>query len=262
MADNDLDRTQDPTPHRRQQMRAAGRVAQSQDLSSAVLLLGGLAALVLTGGALLDYLAAFLAGCLGGQGWSAWIGPRGADVTAHQWSVLVGGLSRVLLPVLALLAILAVGVNTLQTGFLFLPGRVVPDFSRVSPIAGWRRLFSRASAGRLGLGAVKVAAIATVAGLSLYGRREEIVSIAGLDLPRVALFAWEICLWTCVKIGLTLAALAIVDYGFARWKLERDMRMTPQEVREEMRLLQGDPQLAARRRGLQREISARVSSVK
>jgi flagellar biosynthetic protein FlhB len=217
------------------------------------LLLGGLAALVFTGGALLDYLAGFLASYLGGQAWMTWIGAGDDQLAASQWNALVSGLARVLLPVLGLMMLLAVAINMLQTGFLFLPHRLVPDFSRVNPLAGWGRLFSPSSAARLGFGIVKVAAIAAMAGLSLYDRREELMTLAGLDLPRIAMFAWDVCLWTSVKIGFALAGLAVLDYGVQRWKLERELRMTPQEVREEMRTLQGDPQVAARRRGLRRQ---------
>ena len=54
---------------------------------------------------------------------------------------------------------------------------------------------------------------------------------------------------------MALFVLAMLDYGFQRWKHEQDLRMTPQEVREEMRNLQGDPQVIARRRSVQRQLA-------
>jgi flagellar biosynthesis protein FlhB len=258
MAADDGEKSQDPTPHRRREMRERGQVAQSHDLTSAAVLLGGLTVLVFTGAALLEYLAGYLIGNLSGQ---AWMNTLGADATGasgtviNQWQTLTSGLAKVLLPVLGSILLLAVGVSSLQTGLLFMPSRVLPDMSRVNPVTGLGRIVSGRGTARMAFGLVKVVAIAAVAGASLYARREEIVSLSGMGLPGVAAFAWDVCLWTCVKIGFTLAALAVLDYGFERWKLERDARMTPQEVREEQRTMQGDPQVVARRRAALREMA-------
>jgi flagellar biosynthetic protein FlhB len=260
MAADDGEKSQDPTPHRRREMRERGQVAQSHDLTSAVVLLGGLTVLVFTGAALLEYLVGFLVGSLSGQAWMSTLGAEASGTVINQWQLLVSGLAKVLLPVLGSILLLAVGVNALQTGFLFMPSRVLPDMSRVNPIAGLGRIVSGRGTARMAFGLVKVVAIAAVAGASLYARREEIVSLSGLGLPGIVAFAWDVCLWTCVKIGFTLAALAVMDYGFERWKLERDARMTPQEVREEQRTMQGDPQVVARRRTAQREMAEQGSS--
>jgi flagellar biosynthetic protein FlhB len=242
-------------------MRAAGRVARSQDLNSALILLGSLLALVATGGALVDFLVSLMVGSLGGQSWTAWLnaGAGSAEQLAvDRWNVLAGGLAKVFLPVLALVALVALAVNVLQAGFKFLPERVVPDLSRVSPAAGLGRLFSGSSAVRLALGIAKIAAIVAVATVCINRRRDELASLAALDLAELVAYAWDACFWMCVEIGGALAVLAGVDYLFERWRFERALRMTPQEVREEMRELQANPQILARRRALasQRSVAA------
>jgi flagellar biosynthetic protein FlhB len=69
------------------------------------------------------------------------------------------------------------------------------------------------------------------------------------------------CLWTAIKIGLALFILGVLDYGYQWWRHEQDLKMTPQEVREEMKNLQGDPQVIARRKQVQRQIAMqRLSS--
>ena len=70
----------------------------------------------------------------------------------------------------------------------------------------------------------------------------------------------EILLWTVLKIGVALLVLAAVDYGYQRWRHEQELKMTPQELREELRNLEGDPQLRSRRKRLQRELSVKRSS--
>ena len=62
-------------------------------------------------------------------------------------------------------------------------------------------------------------------------------------------------IWTGIKIGVALLVLSILDYGFQRWKYERDLRMTPQEMREEMKNLEGNPQMIARRRQMHRQMA-------
>jgi flagellar biosynthesis protein FlhB len=258
MAEHNGEKSQDPTPHRRQQVRDEGRVAHSQDLSSAGLLLGSLVILMFTGGALLNYLGEVLVGYLSGEPWLSSVksgAPTGADWAVGQWTAVVPGLAKVLLPVLGLIMLLAVALNVLQMGVWFLPRKLLPDFSRVNPLAGLGRMFSGGSAVRLAFGLFKIAVVVATAWLSLYGQRHSIMALSGLDLPQLATGVWEICLWTCVKIGIALLALAILDYGYQRWKHEQDLKMTPQEVREEMRNLQGDPQVNARRRGVQRQMA-------
>ena len=72
----------------------------------------------------------------------------------------------------------------------------------------------------------------------------------------------QIVLWTAMKIGAALLVLAILDYAYQRWRHEQDLKMTPQELREELKNLEGDPQLIARRKQAQRNLAVgRVSSV-
>ncbi len=258
MAEYDGDKSLDPTPHRRQLAREAGQVARSQDLSSAGLLLGGLVVLFFTGGALLDFLIGLLTGYLGGSSWmSGTEAGQGMslEAIAGQWNSLMTGLAKVLLPLIALVTLLSIVVNVAQTGLLFLPGKLAPDFSRVNPLSGWGRIFSMSGGARLGFGLIKVAVIGLVALASLYDRREELMSLSALDLPQIAAFAWQICLGTCVRIGLALLALAVIDYGYQRFRHERELKMTPQEMREELRNMQGDPQVAARRRTVQAQLA-------
>ena len=254
MAEFAGDKTHDPTPRRRQKAREAGRVAQSQDFSSAVLLLGSLVLLLFAGGALVEFLADFLRASLGGSDWRSWAlaGDASGRLVTNQLGSLVPALTRLLLPVLAGTALLAVAASLLQTGFLFRPGRIAPDLSRISPLAGLRRVFSGASAARLVFGVFKIGVVAAVAFADLWSHREELVGLASLEPADLAVRASDLCLWTCLKIGGALLVLSAVDYLYQRSRLERELRMTPQEVREEMRELEGDPQIAARRRKLRR----------
>jgi flagellar biosynthesis protein FlhB len=254
----DSSKTHDPTPRRRQQARDAGQVAHSQDLASAVLFLGALGMLAFGGAALVQFLAESLKSGLSGGAWKSWIdsGDGGQGLIVAQWNALIPALARLLVPVLAGAALAGVAVHLIQTGFLFRPERIVPDLSRVSPLVGLRRVFSGASFGRLALGVVKVGVVAAIACGGMWSRREELASLTALDPVRLGTRAWEICWSTAVQIGLALLALAAVDYLVERWRLEGDLRMTPQEIRDETRELEGNRQRRGRRREPPRKISA------
>jgi len=250
MADQNGEKSQDPTPHRRQKARQQGQVAKSQDLASAVVLLAGMLALLLSGGALVDYLARLSREHLGGRPW------LDVDValTVVAYHAVVEGLARYVLPIMGLVLLAAVAVNLGQVGFLFVPDKLAPDLGRIDPFKGFQRLFSITTASRLAFGIFKILVIAAVAFASLYQERATILGLASLSLPQIALFLVETLIWTTVKVGIVLLVLAILDYGFQRWKHEQDLKMTPQEVREEMKNLEGDPHIVARRRAVQRQL--------
>ena len=258
MASEDAgEKSQEPTPYRRQQAREEGNVVHSQELISVGLLLGVLLALLYSGSQLVDFLGELTASHLGG---GAWLSTDSQTITS-QWTQVAWGLGKTLLPILGLALLLAIGLNLLQTGFLFVPDKAFPDFNRVNPLSGFSRLFSTTSLVRLALGIIKVAIVGTVAYWHLSQHRDQILLLATLDLGPMALTAWSLCIWTCLKVGLALVLLAIADYGWQRWRYEQDLKMTSQEVREEMRNLQGDPQLIARRRQVQRQLAMhRLSS--
>lgn len=249
MADQDADKTQDPTPHRRQQARERGQVARSQDLGSAALLLAGLSALLMLGEPLVAVMGSLAQHCLGDA-----IVSTDADAMLAQFSDLLWMLAPALLPVLVAMLVVAAGVNVAQVGLLFLPEKLAPDLSRIDPLKGFGRIFSLAGVVRLGFGFIKVVLVGAVAYAVLSGHRDSILALSGRGVPEIAVYLVESLLWTGIKMAAALLFLAVLDYGFQWWRQEQDLRMTQQEIREEMRNLQGDPQILARRRQVQRQL--------
>jgi flagellar biosynthetic protein FlhB len=250
MAESSGEKSQEPTQHRRQQAREQGQVPRSQDLSSAVLLLTGLSGLLMLGGGVVRFLGGFTRHQLG----EAWLSADAQFFTAH-WNATALELGTVLLPLLGLLMLAALALSLTQTGFLFLPERLVPDLSHIDPLKGLTRIFSLAGAVRLGFGILKIVLVAAVAYFSLAGQWETVLSMSGMELPALSRYMAEVLIWTSLKIAGALLLLALLDYGFQWWKQEQDLRMTSQEIREEMRNLQGDPQVIARRRAAQRQMA-------
>ncbi|HID77433.1 MAG TPA: EscU/YscU/HrcU family type III secretion system export apparatus switch protein, partial [Planctomycetaceae bacterium] len=244
------DKSQEPTPHRRQKAREEGHVAKSQDLASAVLLLVGTAALWLLGGPLAGFLDDYSRQHLGGEAWVR-VDP---DLVVVQCRSALSALTRYVLPLMAVMMVAGIAAHLAQSGFLFLPGRLSPDITRIDPLRGFGRLASITNIARLGFGLFKVVVIAAVSFVSLYGHRETILALPSMAAETVAVYVARIMLSTMLQVALALVVLAILDYAFQRWKYEQDLRMTPQEVREELKNLEGDPHIAARRKVVQRQL--------
>ena len=251
MSDTD-DRIHPPTPHRRRQAREQGNVARSQDLSSAVVLLCAVATLTFFGTGLIGYLFTMLHNQLGGR---AWLTLDAHDVTAHFTS-LAWGLAGTLLPILALLTVAAAVTQLAQSGFLLFPERAAFDPQRINPVQGFARLISLDNALRTLLGLLKLSAVAALTAWCTISNQQSIMSAAGGDLPALGSTLSSVVLWTMLKIGGLLLVLGIADYAYQWWRHERSLRMTTQEIREEQRTLQGDPQTAARRNALRQQSAA------
>ena len=252
MPDQDADKTQDPTPHRRQEARDKGDVARSQDLASALVLLAGLVLLSMWWNSLTEFLAGHCRQQLGGEAWTLgttqFVVPKLADVAAQS--------ARALLPLLGSLVLVAVGANLMQFGLLFVPDKLMPDLERLAPLAGFGRIFSWSNVVRLIFGLLKIILVGAIAWHDLAGRMDEVLAAAALSLPQFAMFLTSTLYGTTLKIAAALALLALLDFLYQWWKHEHDLKMTTQEIREEMKNLQGDPQVIARRRQVQRQLVA------
>jgi flagellar biosynthetic protein FlhB len=251
MAENHLEKKHAATPRRRQQARQQGQVAVSGDLTSATLLLAAVAALWFFGGSIAAHLAASISESLSSPTMTS------IDVaTASSWIVqIVGRLAIAIVPLMVVMMLAGVLINLAQTGLIISPSRIMPKFSNISPQAGLKRIFSLRAIARLGFGIVKVIVILAITYAAVRQHGEPIMNLAALPAPAIAKVLFESLIGTCLWIGGGLFVLALADYGFQRWKFEQDLMMTDEELREELKETEGDPQQADRRRDLARELA-------
>ena len=251
MPDQNGEKSHDPTPHRREEARKKGQVAKSQDLASAVMLLAALLVLHMTATPLFDFLEHYSKSRLGGEP------VLNADLNwaVREWYATLLGLARVMMPLFGLTLLAAAFVNVVQVGFLWSPERIAPDIGRLNPLEGLKRIFSLQGLMRLLFGLFKIAVIVGTAYAVLYGDLPRLMALAGEPVDAITPYIMGLMFWTAAKIGGVLLILALLDYAFQHWKQEQDLMMTHQEVREEMKNLQGDPQIAARRRMVQRQLA-------
>ncbi len=247
-ADNKTERA---TPRRRQKAREQGQVVRSRDLIAS---LGTLAAVLAIGAE---------AASFAGQ-WRGWLRHDLNTAATSDFgsdSPLLAGTSLEVLRTAGLvlgLSWMAALVGALaQGGLVVAPAALQPKLSRLSPASRLEQLFSLPSLGRLLKSLLPVAAVVALT-LSLLRRdwyliltlpRLAIDALAGFSLGRI----FEIC-W---KSGLVLLAWAGADYLIEKHKLETDLRMSKQDVRDEYKETEGHPAIKARIRRLQRQLRRR-----
>ncbi len=245
------EKSQEATPHRRQKAREEGQVARSQDLSVAISVLAAFSLMLYFGQGIIEFLAGFTRSQLGEV---VNLHPK-ADFANVVFAKIAFGLGDSFLPLLAMMALAAVLANIGQVGFLFLPQKLMPDFRHINPAKGVSRILSSQGVMRLVFGILKIIVVAAVALLAIWAEMETMLALPGMTVLAISHFLLETIVWTGIKVGFALLIMALLDYAYQKWKHEQDLKMTTQEVREEMKSLQGDPQVLARRRTVQRQLA-------
>ncbi|MBE3590227.1 MAG: flagellar biosynthesis protein FlhB [Firmicutes bacterium] len=240
------------TPKRRREARRRGQVAHSGDLSAAAVLLGTAAAVQWWAPEAARRLAAFAV--------RVWSAPQGGAGAPDPLSVLPGAAAAFLgaaAPLLAAGAVVGAAAGLAQSGFGFSLSAAAPQWSRVNPLAGMARLFSSRSLVELVKSLLKLAVVGALTYVSVARTLADmpvwLESGPGAAVAQVARAAAGL-VW---RLGLAFLLLAAADYAYQRAVFERNLRMTRQELREETRESEGDPQLRARIRRRQREIARR-----
>jgi len=243
------DRTEAPTPRRRQEARAKGQVARSQDLTSAVLLFAAFAGLYFLGPALIGSLIAMVAAGL-------------CDEAPGQMSDLVPFASAIGLELLRrlgplLVGLFAVGLIVLyaQVGGIITWQPLMPSLTKINPLNGIARLFSTRSLVMALINLMKLVFVAFVAYMTLAGSAGAILRAFTFDFHDILLLGGALLLELGMKLSAALLLLALIDYAWQRYRHERDLRMTKEEVKDELRSMEGDPNIKRRRRQLQLQLA-------
>lgn len=245
------EKTEQATPRRRQESRDKGQVARSNDLSVALTLMGSVILLHLAGGGLLHALALLTRKRLDSLG-SGLTTPATIRLFYGESLLFIFSAAAPLL-----FGVLIVGIvgNLLQTGFIWTAEPLKPDITRLDPIKGMGRLISMRGLVRLLVSIFKVVLIGIIAWFTIKESLSSSAALVSLAPVEIVAFAGRLVIVMGYRVAAILLLLALVDYGFQRWQYEKDMMMTKQELRDELKRMEGDPLTRERRRRMQREIA-------
>ena len=245
MADDAGDKTEAPTPKRRQEARDQGNIARSADIGPATLIITSMILLKAYGEGVVTALKMLL---LDTFGEGAFTDFSGLNIGGRIVKNLVA-VSLAAAPICIGMMLTGVVVNVLQVGFRFNSKKLQPNFKALNPVKGMGNLFGK----KRGLvpvlmNFVKFTVIAVLAYQAVADRVLLIVSSQTIEFQQIFHLASGIIYSIAIRIGIVLLVLAILDYAYQWWKIEKDLKMTKQQVKDEMRSMDGDPQMKARRK--------------
>lgn len=246
---DDSQKTEDPTPKKIEESRRKGQVAMSRELGNWIMLLAGTIVIGTLSGSMLTDLAVLLRGYLEHAGELPGA-PGGIGLVLSQG--FFGVLKALAVPFAIFLLAAFIGPFA-QVGPLFAPDIIKPDFSKVSPITGLGRLFSLRALVEFAKGLLKIGLISLVGVIILKPYFGGIDHMVGLPIPLMLTEMQSLVMRMMIGVLIALLILAIADVVYQRMEYMKRMRMTRQEMKDEYRQSEGDPQIKARLRQLRSE---------
>ena len=247
--DTAQERTEPASPRRKEEARQRGQIGRSSDLSAAVILFGAMLLLDLTGGRMLGQLRAVMRFCLDETSASMLDSGPLMDVMKGVF----GQAFRIVLPFLILVLILALLSSFAQVGFMLTFSTMQPSLSKLSPISGLKRMFGPRSFVQLLMGVAKMSLLTLVAYLTIKSRVHMLIFAPALPYVSVVVMSAELVMKVALRLAAVLLILGLIDLIYQRYKTTRDLRMTKEEVKEELKRMDGDPEIKRRRRQVQME---------
>jgi len=246
------EKTEVPTEKKRRESREEGQVAFSKELSSAALLAGIVLTLVATSPIILDAMRQLMSQIFRDLAQSE-------ELSIDSIFALSGEILSIILPAFAPFAavIIFAGIfaSVLQVGVHITFKAISPKFNKISPLTGLKRLFSSQSLADFLKSMAKLIIVGFVGYLTYIDKITELNGLSVSTPESILIYNFTVVAEVAGKIVLALVAIAIFDYFYQRWHHEQQLMMTKQEVKDETKQTEGDPQLKARIRQIQREMS-------
>ncbi len=252
-ADSDLEKTEPASPRRLEKAREEGNVPRSRELAACASLVAGGTLLWVLGGALESGLSLMLR-----DGLSI---PRALafDPVAllEHGSQLIGRVLWLLLPFAAILLAVILAAPLTVGGWLFSSSALLPKFERLDPVAGIGRMFSMHALGELGKAIAKTVLVGLAGWFVLRSEAQTVFSLASLPADSAAQALGSLLMAAFVPMAGVLALIAAVDVPWQRWQHAKKLMMTREDVRQEHKEQEGNPEIKGRIRAQQREMARR-----
>ena len=245
--DSDLEKSEAPTGRRIEQARAQGQVPHSRELGTFLILIVAGTAFWSMGGWFVGRSMAFVQK-------SFTIEPQVMREPAMMLPRLVdiaGDALFAFSPLFGLLLVAAILPPFFMNSWVFATEALLPDLNRLNPLAGLGRMFSWSSLMELGKAILKVGLLGSVAVLLIWKERDEIFGLLGEPLEAGLAHAGNLVSFSFLILASTLVLVVAADVPFQLWQYFDKLKMSKDEVKQEMKEMMGDPQVKGRIRSLQ-----------
>ena len=243
-------KTEKATPKKRRDERKKGNIFHSTDVVNVVLVFGAFY--------LLKLLLPFIYRTAGGflerfLGYAGSVTQITSDNAGQFCMELLTAAAKIILPFAMICMALGVAATGIQTRFLFTAKNFYPKFNRISPIQGIKKLFSLKNAVELLKNLLKVAVLVAILYFLLKADMSNVLRMMDMPIQTSAAYILEMVMEMILRISMVFAVIAFADYLFQRWDYERRIRMSKQEVKEEFKQTEGNPEIKGRIRDVQRQ---------
>jgi len=246
MSEQTGEKSEQPTQRRLEDAQKRGQIPRSAEVQTVAVLCAATGALAFTGQELWGTLVGTLTVTLGHL--------HDTNLTANslQGYAVTGALVlvRCVAPVCLAVIVAALLAGSLQTRFNTASEALTPNWERLNPVEGLKRVFSMGAAVPTLLGALKLSIIIGLTYSSILSILHDPIFTSTVNVARIAQFFAESCLKIVTKLILALAVIAAADYGYQFWRTWRELMMTREELKEEAKSSDGNPQIKAKRRSL------------
>lgn len=254
MADDSAqEKTERATPRRREQARDKGQVAKSQELNSALMVLGGITTLYFFGPFVSSHLMSLMRVSMGH---AYELATMDSSFVKHFGDTLAHMLT-ILLPIFGVMVVIGFSTNVAQVGFKISKKALEPKWEKLNLIKGLKNKFSTKTLFMMVRDTVKLAVISTVAYVVISNEFESFFALPDMSVAQLAAVMGQKALWVTLKVGVAILALSIIDFAYQRYDYEKSIKMSHQELKEEFKDTDGNPQVKSQIRRLQREMSRR-----
>jgi flagellar biosynthetic protein FlhB len=254
MADSDSgEKTEEPTAKKLSDARKKGQIARSKDLGTMFVLVGSAVAIMLVGGMLTESLSLVMT--------RTFSLTREEVMDIHAlYGVLRGTVTLLIAPLVWIFVIIMIAAfigNTMLGGMSFSAEAMAPKLSKMSPLAGFKRMFGIKAIVELIKSLLKFFVVFIVAYLLLSSLFEEILGLSLEAIPLNFEHAVTMLQWMFLVLALSIGIIAAIDAPYQTWDHNRQLKMTKQEIKDENKNTEGSPEIKGRIRRAQYEMSQR-----
>ena len=251
MSESVSELTEEPTARRLRRAREDGQVARSAELPAAAVMIAAVFTLLMTGGVLVSRLSGMLKS-------SFTFDRRTLDTPTLLPATFASQMLEAMLlvlPVMAVTAIVAILASGATGGFHFSLKSVAPNFGKLSPLEGVKRMLGTRAAVELLKSLAKFSLVAGVLWALVDKHMNELIRLGNMNLEPALAIAGTLLTKSALWLTLSLVLIALLDAPYQRWSFMKRMRMTKQEVKDEMKDMEGRPEVKQQIRRRQREMA-------
>ena len=246
----DGDKTEEPTSKKREDARKKGQVARSQELNTGFVLLIGFLILRI----LWEYIYVNIAE------YTVYIYTHLSVITSTEdiTELFIGImilLAKTVLPIMFAILIVGLAINCFQVGLMFSTEKLEPKLENLNPINGFGRIFSKRAIVELFKSLFKIVVIGYFLYLYLKDQIPLLPQFIFFDLPHSLATAADIIFTMAFQVVGVIMIMAVADYAYQCWQTTQDLKMSKQEVKDEMKQMEGDPQIKGKIKQKQRQMA-------